>query len=124
MGLTLGHLFRIVPQLIKLGSNGFGGRQFLVAIPLLGDQLAAHFGCRQSRVKTRGAKLGVGLALSIHGGREIAQQVGQMLFTALATTQAEAVDAGECVFHLLRPFADGLAIPAQLAFGQPLAAFA
>src|SRR5712691_11062104 len=37
LGLTLGHLFRIVPQLIELGPNGFSGRQFLVAIPLLGD---------------------------------------------------------------------------------------
>jgi signal transduction histidine kinase len=90
----------------------------------LGDQLAAHLGSRQPRVETRGAKLRVGLALSIHDGREIAQQVGQVLFTALATTQAEAVNAGQSLFHLLCPFADGLPIPAQLAFGQPLTAFA
>ena len=47
-----------------------------------------------------------------------------MLFAALAPTQPEAIDAGQSVFHLLLAFADGLAIPAQLAFGQPLSAFA
>src|SRR6266516_7058396 len=47
-----------------------------------------------------------------------------MVFATLATTQLEAINAGEPLFHLPLPFADGLAIPAQLSVSQPLTAFA
>ncbi len=124
MGLALGHFFRVISQLIELGSNGFGGRQFLIGVAALGDQLAAHFCCCQPRVQTRGAKLRIRLTLPIYDRRDIAQQVRQMLFAALAPTQLEAIHADNPVCHFVLSLTDRPAIPPQLSFGEPLAAFA
>ena len=85
--LTLGDLFRIIPQRVQLRGNRLRCRQFVITVTKLRDQLAPHFRCRQARVQAVCTKLRVGLALPIHDGGDIAKQVGEMLFTALAASR-------------------------------------
>ena len=63
------------------------------------------------------AKLWIGLALPIHDGRDVLQQVGQVVFAALAPTQPEAIQTHAPALHLVHSFADGSAISVQLPFG-------
>src|SRR5438270_12945191 len=69
------------------------------------------------------AKLRVGLALTINNSFQIDEQVGQVLFAALAATPAEGIDADHSMFHFPHPETDGPAIPAQLTFSQSLTPF-
>jgi len=90
----------------------------------MGDQLATHFCRRQLGIQARRAKLRICLALAIHNGGNIVQQMWQMVFAVLAPTQPKAIHAGDPMRRFVHSFADGSAIPPQLSFGQPLTAFA
>src|SRR5258708_16494628 len=56
-GLTLGHLFWIIPQFVQLGGDRLRRGQFVVTIATLRDQLAAHFRCRQTGIQTVRARI-------------------------------------------------------------------
>ncbi len=62
LGLALGHVFRVGPQQVQFGPNGLGGRQSLIRVVLLGDQLAPYFRRRQPDREARRAKLRIRLA--------------------------------------------------------------
>jgi hypothetical protein len=70
-------------------------RQFVITVAELSDQLAANFRCRQACVQTVCAKLRIGLTLPIHDGSDIAKQVRQMFFTALATSRRERINTDD-----------------------------
>src|SRR6266478_5725632 len=65
----------------------------------------------------------IGLALSIHNGGDIREQVGQAFFAALAASRGEGIDADDPSLQLVHPLTDRPAIPAQLPFSQPLTSF-
>jgi hypothetical protein len=78
----------------------------------LRDQLAAHLRRRQACVQTIGAKLRIGLTLPIYDGRDIAEQVGQVLFTALATSRGECIKANDPLLQFVLTFTNRSTIPA------------
>lgn len=82
--LRLRHLFWGVSQFVQFRRNRLGCGQFVGMIAFLRNQLTAHLRCRQSRVQTVRAKLRISLTLPLYQSSDIVQQVGQMLFTALA----------------------------------------
>src|SRR5262249_52801824 len=62
----------------------------------------------------------VSLALAIDDGLDVAQQIGQVVFGAFASAQAEGIDAADAAAQLVHAFADRPPIPAQLALRPPL----
>ncbi len=121
MGLGFGDLARVVAQVAQFGRDGASGREFVVTIPVLHDQLPAHFRRSEPGVEARGAKVGVGLALPIDNRLDIGQELRQMLLGAFAAAQREGIQAGHSAVEFAQPLTDRLAIPAEGAFGEALA---
>ncbi len=63
MGLGLGHLRRVIPEIVQLGRNRPFGWQFCVRVAFLRDELAADFGRCQAGIEAVGAKLGIRLLM-------------------------------------------------------------
>jgi hypothetical protein len=120
--LTLRHLFRVVAQGIEFCGQGLHGGQDVISVAVLSDELAADFGGAQTRIQSGGAKLGVGLTLTIHNGFDIGQQGGQVVFHTLPATGREGIQTGETTFQLMGALADGHPTPAEGTFGAPLPA--
>ena len=68
MGLTLGHFFGVGAQGLEFACQGLHGGQCVIGVAFLGDELASDFGSAQTRIQPGGAKLGVGLTLTIDDG--------------------------------------------------------
>jgi hypothetical protein len=92
-------------------------------IAFLSNQLAAHFCCRQACVQTAGTKLWIGLTLPIHDGRNITEQVGEVLLTSLSASRGVRIETDDPLLQFVLAFADRSAIPSQLSFCQPLTPF-
>jgi hypothetical protein len=112
----------IVPQRVELGCDRLHGWEFSVGVAFLADQLPTHLRSIQPRVQSVGAKLGINLALRINNGRNIGEELGQMRFSWLAPARGEVVQADPATFQFTGAFTNRLTIPAQGAFGTPLAA--
>ena len=107
LGLRFGHLLGKVAQGVELCGDRLYRRQGLIAITLLGDELAPDFRSTQPGIETRRAKLGVGLALAINDSADIPKQGGEMVFGALSSAGREGIETPEATFQLMRAFADG-----------------
>ena len=118
--LTFRHFLRVVPEGIELAGNRLHRGECGIRVALLGDQLASDFGGTQTGIQTRRAKLGVGLALAIHEGFDIGEQLGQMVFYALPTTGRKGIKTREAAGQFMGTFADRHAAPAKVAFRAPL----
>jgi hypothetical protein len=112
----------MVPQRVQLRPDRLHRRQFLVGVPLLGEQLAAHLGGGQPRVQARRAEGGIGLTLPIDDGRDVRQQPGEPRLRPLAAPQGAGVDDGDPARQRARPLADRPPVPAAFALGPPLPA--
>src|SRR5450432_170987 len=88
------------------------------------DQLATNFCCGHSSIQPSTPKLRICLALSIHDGSDIFQQIRQMLFTALSASFPESIDTNYPAFEFMFPFSDAPTIPTELLFCSPLPSFA
>jgi hypothetical protein len=119
--LTLGYLLRVIAKSVEFCCNGLHGGQGLIGVALVRDELATDFRGAQARIEPVCAELGVRLALAIDNGLEIGQQMGQVIFRALAATEGEGIEAGEPTCQLAHAFADGHAAPRKLTFRAPLA---
>ncbi|BCL80348.1 hypothetical protein ccbrp13_28130 [Ktedonobacteria bacterium brp13] len=75
------------------------------------DQLATDFCGSQTRIEPSTAKLRIGLALPIHNGDEILQQVRQMLFTAFPASKLEGIYTHQSAFQFMLAFSDCSTIP-------------
>ena len=93
-----------------VGSSG-------IRVALLRDQLPANFGGGEPRIQPLRAKLGVGLALSIHNGPDIGEQGGQVIFSRLASAEPDGIQTGEPMRQFLHPLANRRTVPAQRLFG-------
>jgi hypothetical protein len=83
--------------------------------------LAPDFRSTQPGIETRRAQLGVGLALAINESADSPKQGGEMVFGALSPAGREGIETPEATFQLMRAFADGAPVLAQVAFGAALA---
>jgi len=63
------------------------------------------------------------LALPIHDGGEILQQVQQMLFTPFPASKLEGIHTHQSAFQFMLAFPDRSTIPAQRLFSSMLASF-
>jgi hypothetical protein len=71
--LTLGYFFGVVAQGIEFACQGLHGGQCVIAVAFLSNELASDFGSAQTRIQPGGAKLGVGLTLTIDDGFDVGQ---------------------------------------------------
>ncbi len=92
------------------------------AAALLLDELASDFGSTESRVKARGAKRGISLALLLNDRLDILQEMRQVVFSRFTTSGRDVILDRLASLKFSGGFADGAAIPAQFALGQALAA--
>jgi hypothetical protein len=105
---------------MDLAPDGLGAGQFLIAIALLHDELFPDLGGGQPGVQALRLERRVGLALPIDEGFDVTEQMGQVFFGAFAPPQTKGIGAADAGGQLVHPFADGHAVPPQLALGPPL----
>jgi hypothetical protein len=123
-GHALEDLGRTEAEIVELVADGPGLGQFVVAIALPGDQLAAHLLGGQPGVQAEGAEAWIGLALAGHNIADIVQKPGQTLFGAKAPAGGEVIEAGDARSQLVLALADGGAAPAEFRLGPALPACA
>lgn len=115
--LRFGHLFRGVAQLVEFGTDRLCRWQLLVRRAKLRHQLAAHLCCRQACGESFCSELRVGLALPIHDGCHLFEQMRQMLFTAFAASPGVRIETDDAALSFVLAFANRAPIPAQFSFG-------
>jgi hypothetical protein len=120
--LTLDHLLRVVAEVVEFRGDGLYRGQCLLSIAVVREELATDFRGAQAGVEPVRAELWVRLTLAIDNGTNIRQQLGQVVFRALATTEGKGIEAGKSAFQLMHAFADGHPAPPEFAFCAPLSA--
>ena len=114
----------MVAQKVEFVTEGFRLGQFAVRVALLHDQLPPHFGRRQAGIQTVIAKLRIGLALPIHDGTKVVEEVRQMRFGGFSPALREGIGAGDTTAQFVCSFADGRSVPAEFALGEALSTLA
>ncbi len=89
--------------------------------PAAKSDLAAHLSRRQARVEAGGGEGRVRLTLAVHDSADVLKEAGKALLGAEPTTHVEGIEAADTGVELVEGFAEGEAVPAQLAFGPTLA---
>jgi hypothetical protein len=120
--VRLRHLLQGVAQRVQLDATGLRRGQLGVCVAFLGDQLAAHFRRAPPCVQATAAELRVRLALAIHDGPDILEQVRQGHLDRLAPPQPDGLDTADAAAPFMQPLADRPPIPPQLALCAALAA--
>src|SRR6516162_1945357 len=112
----------MIPQLVQLVVDGADRRHLAGRVPLLLNQLLADGGSTEPGIEALRLEPRVGLALAVHDGSDVIQQVRQPLFGPQSASEREGVEANDAALQLMQPLADGVPVPAQLTLGTPLAA--
>jgi len=105
---------------MDLATDGLGTGQLLLGVALLQDQLFPDRCGGQPRVQPSRLERRVSLALVIHEGFDVGEQLGEVLFGAFAPTQAKGIYAADAGGKFAHPLADGHPVPPQFALGLPL----
>ena len=58
--------------------------------------------------------------MPIDDGLDVVEQLGEVFFGAFAAAPSKGIDAADAAGQFVHPFADGHAVPTQLALGPPL----
>jgi hypothetical protein len=91
-----------------------------VGIALLGHQLPADLGRAEPRIPAVRAELGIGLTLAVDNGLDLRAEVGQMIFSPLASTRGDVVLQGAPTLKFAGALPNGNAAPAAFPFRASL----
>ena len=94
-----------------------------IGVAFLHDELTPNLPGGQAGIEPPVSQLWVGLALPIHDGSDVSEQVGQAGFGRFASAQMERITAGDPASQFVGSLADGFAFPAELALGEALSTF-
>ena len=120
MGRRFCHLLGIVAQIGQLGAHRLDGWEVGVGIALLGHQLPADLGRAEPRIPAVRAELGIGLTLAVDNGLDLRAEVGQMIFSPLASTRGDVVLQGAPTLKFAGALPNGNAAGAAFPFRASL----
>jgi hypothetical protein len=101
--------------------QGWHGGPRVIGVALLGNALASDCGSAQTRIQPGGAKLGIGLTLTLDEGFEVRQSGGQVVLHALPATGRAGLQTGDPALQHMGALADGDTAPAEFTLCAPLA---
>ena len=93
----------------SLGNSSWGWPLSIKAV--------AHLGRRQVGVPPRRLEFRVGVGVGLDDGADVGGQLRVLLLAALPAARGEVLQAADAVMALVQPLLDGLASPAEAAFG-------
>jgi hypothetical protein len=97
------------------------GRQLLVLIAFLDDELATDFSRAEARIQALGTEVGIGLTLAIHDSPQVLQEHWQVGFSPLPTAGGTGIQAAKATGEFMHAFAYRDAVPPEFPFSSALA---
>jgi hypothetical protein len=89
---------------------------------LLLNQLLANDGGTEAGIQALRPEARVGLALTVHDGFDVRQQVRQPLFCPQSPSLGKGIETNDAALQFVHPFADRDSVPAQFVLRTPLTA--
>lgn len=80
---------------MQFAADGFLGGELVVGVAFLGNELFADGLGREPGVEPLGSEGRIGLALGVHQGADVGQEVGQVLLAALTTAAGEGIQTDD-----------------------------